>query len=160
MTNLCETRQVDKSQAEDMRGVDFKIDGLSVNAFVVSCYPSCLVLNLAPDFGKVVEASTRNMKELSPFLLLAGKAGWGVGNMNLFIVIVVFTFTGQVDELQDKWPPSDDATTSGKKVSADDILKDRRLSRRLRAYDDLDQSASRHSWWLGQKNYMQHAGRL
>lgn len=56
-TDLGQPRQIYQRQAEDMRRVDLKVDGLPVNALVVACYPSCLVLDLALDILKVCESS-------------------------------------------------------------------------------------------------------
>lgn len=56
------------------------------------------------------------------------------------VVVVFVALAGKVDELQDKWPTCDDATASREKVSANNVLKHRRLSRRLRSYYNLYKS--------------------
>jgi hypothetical protein len=69
VTYLCQTRQVDQRQAEDMGRVYFEVYGLSVDALVVTCNPGGFILNLPLNLGEVVEPPAGNMKELSPFLL-------------------------------------------------------------------------------------------
>jgi hypothetical protein len=57
----------------------------------------------------------------------------------------ILAFAGEVDKLQNKRSPCYDAAASGEEVPADDVLEDRRLSGRLRAYDNLDGSVLRIS---------------
>ena len=105
-----------------MRRVDLEVDGLPVDALVVSCYPRRLALNLLSDLIKVVELAPWDVEELAPFLLpcYARRCVWDVH----FIVLVgVFSVAGEVDELENERPPGDDATASGKKVSANDVLE-------------------------------------
>lgn len=129
MTNLGQTRQIDQRQTQDVGRVDFQVNGLPVDALVVSCYPRSLVLDLALDVGKVVEALAGNVEELSP-LLLAGNARGRVGNVD-FIVVVVVALAGQVDELENERSAGDDAAATGQEILADNVLEHRRLSRRL-----------------------------
>jgi hypothetical protein len=119
-----------------VRRVDLEVDGLSVDALVVSCDSGRLVLDLAPDLGEVVVSPPGDVEELSPFLL-SGDARGGVGNVDLIVFVGVFALAGQVDELQDERASGHDAVASGEKVSADDVLEHRRLSSRLRSDDDL-----------------------
>jgi hypothetical protein len=137
-TNLGQSRQIDERQAEDVRRVDFKVDGLPVDALVVSRYPRRLVLNFAPDVAKVVEAPTGRVQKLAPFLLLRRYAGRSVGGVRFVVLVYAFPLAGEVDELEDERPPCHDAAASGEKVSADNVLEDRRLSGRLRADDHLE----------------------
>jgi hypothetical protein len=110
-----------------MRGVDFEVYRLSVDALVVSCYPCCLGFDLAPNLGEVVELPPWNVEKLSPFLL-SRHTCWSMRNMYLVVVIRIVAFARKIDELEDERPPGHDAATSGEKVSADDILEYRRLS--------------------------------
>lgn len=81
-----------------MRGVDFEINGLSVDALVVSCYPCCLGLDFTLNLGEVVESPTRNVQKLGPFVL-ACDAGRSVGYVDFIVVRTVFAVAGKVDEL-------------------------------------------------------------
>tara|TARA_R110002003_G_scaffold59_19_gene5376 strand:+ start:1958 stop:2278 length:321 start_codon:yes stop_codon:yes gene_type:complete len=104
-----------------MRRVDFEVDGLSVDALVVSCYPRRLGFDFASDLGEVVELPPWDVEEFSPFLL-ASDTCWRVWDVH-FVALVLISLAGKVDELQNKWPPGNDATTSGEEVSADDVLE-------------------------------------
>lgn len=131
---LCETWQVDQSQVKNIRRVDLKVDRLAIDAFVVSSYPRGLVLDLPLDIAKIVEASVGYVMELSP-LAPTGRAGIPVGNMNSVKLDFIL---GDVDELKDQGSSSDDTTAAGQEISADDVLQHGRLSRRLRADDNLN----------------------
>jgi hypothetical protein len=61
--------------------------------------------------------------------------------MNLVALVGILVLAWEVDKLEDKRSPRYDATASGKEVPANDVLENRRLSRRLRAYDNLERSA-------------------
>jgi hypothetical protein len=124
---LGQTGQVDERQAEHVRRVDLEVDGLAVDALVVSCYPGRLVLNLAPDLGEVVVPPAWDVEKLAPFLL-ASNACWGVGHMDLVVVVCILALAGEVDELQNQGPSGHDAAASGQEVSADNVLEHRRLS--------------------------------
>lgn len=76
-----------------MRGIDLEVDGLPVDALVVSCYPRGLILDLALDLGEVVELPPWNMEELSPFLLSSNARG-RMGNVNLIIFVGIVAFAG------------------------------------------------------------------
>jgi hypothetical protein len=105
-----------------MRRIDLEVNGLSVDALVVSCYPGGLVLDLAPDLGEVVVSPPWDVEKLSPFLLSCNTC-WSVGNVHFVFVVGIFAFAGKVDELKDERPPSNNATTSGEEVSADNVLE-------------------------------------
>jgi hypothetical protein len=109
-----------------MGRVDFQVHGLTVDALVVSSNSGRLVLNLSLDLAKVVEATTRDVVELSPFVLTSNR-GRGVWHVDLIAVWSVGV-AGDVDELQDKRTTSDDAASSWKKVTTDNVLQYRRLS--------------------------------
>lgn len=56
---------------------------------------------------------------------------------------------GNVDELEDEGPASDDAAATGEEISTDDILKDGRLAGGLGAHHNLRIAlsvAGRNSW--------------
>jgi hypothetical protein len=124
VTNLRQPRQINKRQAEDVRRVDFEVDGLSVDALVVSCNSRRLGFNLALDLAKVVEFAPRDVEELAPFLL-AGYTRWGMWDVDLVVLVGIFAFAGKIDELENKRPSCYDAATSGEKVSADNIFEHR-----------------------------------
>lgn len=113
-----------------MRRVDFQVDGLSVDALVRARNARRLGLDLASDFLEVVEAATGHVVELSP-LVLSGHCCRSVWHVDFMIAGFVGTFGGQVDELEDERTAGDDAAATREEISADDILKDGRLSRRL-----------------------------
>jgi hypothetical protein len=104
--------------------VDFQIDGLAVDALVVSCYPRRLGLDFALYLGEVVDSPAGNVKKLAPLLLscYARRRMWDVYFVALVLVLAL---TGQVDELQDEWPPGNDAASSREEVPSDDILEHR-----------------------------------
>jgi hypothetical protein len=143
-TYLGQTGQVDKRQAEDVWGVHLQVDRLPVDALVVSRYPRCLGFDLAPDLCEVVESAPGNVQKLSPFLLSC-YAGGRVWHVDLIALLGIVALAREVDQLEDKRSPRDDAAASGKKVPADNVLEHRRLSRRLRAYDNLEGSVWRLS---------------
>jgi hypothetical protein len=126
-THLGQAGQVDQRQAEHVRRVDLEVDGLPVDALVVSCDPGRLVLDLAPDLGEVVVSPPGDVQELAPFLL-PGDARGGVGDVDLVVLVSVFALAGQVDELEDERASGHDAAASGQKVSADNVFEHRRLS--------------------------------
>jgi hypothetical protein len=105
-----------------MWGVDLQVDGLSVDALVVSCYPCRLVLDLASDLGEVVELPPWDMQELSPFLL-SSNTRRGVGDVHFILIVGIVAFAREVDELENERPSGDDATTSGQEVSSDNVLE-------------------------------------
>jgi hypothetical protein len=48
-------------------------------------------------------------------------------------------FVGRdIDELENERPPSDDSTTTGEEISADDVFEDGRFARGLGTYNDLE----------------------
>ena len=126
-TYLCKTRQIDQGQAQNMRRVDLEVDRLSIDAFVITRYPSRLCFDLALDLGEVVEPPSGLVEELAPFLLSCD-AGRGVRNVDFVVCGLVFAVAWEVDELQDEWPPCNDATSTRQEVPADDVLQNRGLS--------------------------------
>jgi hypothetical protein len=138
-TYLGQTRQINQRQTENVWGVHLQVDRLPVDALVVSRYPRCLGLNLTLDLAKIIEPPTGNVQKLSPFLLSCD-ACWGVWHVNFVAFLGILALAREVDQLQDKRSPRYDAAASGQKVPADNVLEDRRLSGRLRAYDNLQRS--------------------
>lgn len=122
--------------------VHLQVDRLPVDALVVSRYSRCFGLDLALDLCKVIEPPPGNVQELSP-LLLSCYAGRCVRHVDFVALFGIVAFAGEVDKLQNKRSPCYDAATSGEKVPADNVLEDRRFSRRLRTYDNLDRSVLR-----------------
>jgi hypothetical protein len=129
-TNLGQTRQIHKRQAEDMWRVDFQVDGLPVDTLVVSCYPGSLVFDFTLYLGEVVESSPGDVKKLSPFLLSSytRRCMW---NMYLISVLLVFVFAGKIDKLENERSPSYDSAATREEVSADNVLEHGGFSRRL-----------------------------
>lgn len=111
-----------------MRRVDLQLDRLPIDSLVVSSYPRSFVLDLALYLGELIEPPPRNMQKFSPFCLTSYACG-SVWDMDFVVVVGVFALAREVDELEDEWPPRNDAAASGQEVSADDVLKYRRLSR-------------------------------
>lgn len=107
-TYLCQTREIDQGQIENMRGVDLEVDGLSINPLVTSSDPRSLIFDFPLDIRKVGKSSVGNMVKLCPFRT-AGSIGRPVrvvrGIGSIFVL-------GNVDKLQDQWSTSADATAS------------------------------------------------
>ena len=121
VTNLCQTRQIDQRQAEDVWREDLQADRLPADALVVSRYPRRLVLDLALDLLEVEELAAGNVEELGE-LLLAGYACRCVWNVD-FIAVVFVAFAREVDELQNERSACDDAAATGQEIFADDVLE-------------------------------------
>jgi hypothetical protein len=134
--HLGQTWQIDQSQAQDVRGVDFEVDGLSVDALVRACDPVGLVFNLPLDFLEIVESTARNVVELSPFILTSDRLG-GVRDVDCVVFGFVGARGGNVDELQDERSPCYNAATARKEITANNVLEDRGFSGRLRTDSDL-----------------------
>jgi len=135
-SNLCQTRQVDQSQAQDMGRVNFEIDWLSVDALVATCDPGSLCFNLPLDLGEIVPSPAGYMMKFGP-LLLSCDTGRGVRDVYFVVRRFVLPFARHIDELENQRSPCDDTASSRQEISADDVLKDGRLSRRLRSNDNL-----------------------
>lgn len=118
-----------------MWGVDFEVYGLSINALVVSSNSCRLVLNLALHILEFREPPIRYVMEFGP-LGLCSNGSCGVRFRRIVIV------RGDVDKLEDEGSASNNATTTREKVSADYVLEDWGLSRRLRTYNDLEAGVS------------------
>lgn len=123
MTYLCQSRQIDKGQAENVWRVHLQVNRLPVDTLVVSCYSSCLGLDLAPDLREVIESLPRNVQKLSPFLL-SSYAGGCVWHMDLIAFLGIVALAWEVDKLENERSPCYDAAASREKVPANDVLED------------------------------------
>lgn len=121
---LCEAGKINKCQVEHMWGVDFEVDGLSVDSLVVARHSCCFVLDFALYIRKVIEAAVRDMVELGPFGS-SGKVGGPVGVGGRVEGTLVL---GYVDELQDQGSSSTNATAAGQKITTDNVFEDGGLS--------------------------------
>ena len=102
-----------------MGRVDFEVDGAAIDALIAAGNSSSLGLNLSADLGKVVEAAIGLMEELSKLGLLGG----GGDRLGVCVVLrSIIEAAGDVDQLQDQRATGDDAGSSGKKVSADNVF--------------------------------------
>lgn len=117
--HLCQAREVDQRQVQDIGRVNLEVDGLSDDALVVAGDPGGLVLDLSLDVGKIVESSVRNVVELCP-LGASRDSRRSIGVEGRIWRVIVF---GNVDELEDQRPPGADAAASGQKVAADDVFE-------------------------------------
>lgn len=126
-TRLCETGQIDQCETENVRRVDFEVDGLSVDALVTSCYPGRLILNLSLDLAKVIELAARNVTELAP-LILTGYTGGSVWYIELIAFRLVLSLAWHIDELQNERSSGDDAASTRQEIPSDNVLQHRRLS--------------------------------
>jgi hypothetical protein len=130
---LGQTWKINKRQVQDIRRVDLEVDGLPVDALVASCYSGCFILDLALDVAEIGEAAVRDVVELGPFRSTSlGRRSVWVSRLGSALI-----FIRDVDKLEDKRSPCDDAAASRKEVASDDILENRRLAGRLRAYHNL-----------------------
>jgi hypothetical protein len=133
---LCQAGQINQRQAQHMRRIYLEVDRLPVDALVAPCYARSFGFDFPFDLGEVIPSSSWNMVKLCPFLL-TGNAGWSVRHVYFVGGGFVVPFAGDVDELQNQWPPCDYATPPGEEVSADDVLEYGGFSRRLRSNDNL-----------------------
>ena len=99
-----------------MRRVDFEVYWLPVDALVVASYSRRLVLDFPLDILKLRKSSIRDVVELGPFWL-CGHSGRCVGFWRVVI-------GWDIDELENEWSPSHDPTTTGQKVSTNDVFED------------------------------------
>jgi len=97
---------------------------LPVDAFVATSDATGLVLDLALDLRKVIPPSTRDVIELSPFVLTCD-ASRRVWYMYLVILRLVVSAAGYVDELKYQGPPCDDSTASREEITADNVFENR-----------------------------------
>lgn len=130
---LGQARKINQSQVENMRRVDFQVYGLSVDSFVGTGDARRLILNLALNIGKVVETSVGDVVKLCPL----GASRCGGRAEAVLCGLRTVLILSNIDELQDKRPTGNDATASGQEISADNVLKDRRLACGLGADDNL-----------------------
>ena len=130
---LGETREVYKREVENMGGIYLQVDGLSVDCFVVACHPRCFVLDFAFDIREVGKSPVRNVMELGPFKASGSfrRPIWIWRSFRYRLIL------GHVDELENERPSRDDTASPRQEIAADDVLKDRRLSGRLRANHNL-----------------------
>lgn len=135
-TCLCKTWQIDQGKTEDMGRVDFEVDRLSVDAFVASRYPGSLIFNLPLDLVEVVKLATGYVTKLAP-LILSSYTGGSMWYVDLVAFRFVLVIAWNIDQLQYQGPSSDDAAATRQEVSANNVLKYRRLARRLRSYNNL-----------------------
>lgn len=98
--------------------VYLQVDGLTVDALVVSRYSCRFVLDFALHVLEVFKPSIGNVVKLCPFWLCSNtqRRMW---YMNFVSLIVA----GDVDQLQDEWPPCDDTAASWKKIAAHYVLQ-------------------------------------
>jgi len=105
-----------------MRRVYLQVDRLSIDALVVSCYPGSLCLDLPFYLGKVIKSPPGYMMELSPFLLSSYTSG-SMWDVDFIIGGLVVSLAGKIYELKNERSSSDDAASSRKEISADDVLE-------------------------------------
>lgn len=101
-----------------MRGVDLEIDRLTVDAFVATCDPRRLILNLSLDVRKISEPSAGNVMELGP-LRATSNSRRSIGVVEGIRRVLVLL---DVDKLKDQRSSGADATPPGEEISADDIF--------------------------------------
>ena len=129
---LCQARKIDQRQTQHMRRVDFEVYRLSVYALVASGNSRGFRFDFSLQLDKVIPTPPRVVVELGP-LLIAREVRLGPRSLRFRIAI-----GRNVDELEDEGTPSDDSASARQEVSADNVFQDRRLSGRLRPYDNLD----------------------
>jgi hypothetical protein len=66
---LCQSRQVNQRQAQDMWRVDLEVYGLAVNTLVISSYSRRFILYLPLDILELCESAIGNVVEFGPFWL-------------------------------------------------------------------------------------------
>src|SRR4051794_28087197 len=107
-THLCQTRQVDESQVQDIRREDLEVYGLAVDALVAAGDSRRLVLDLALDVAEVGKPPVRDVMELGP-LVPTSFVRVAVGAHGVLLLI-----PRDVDQLENKRSPGDDAAAAGK----------------------------------------------
>lgn len=130
---LGQAGKINEGQVENMRRVDFQVDGLSVDSLVGTGDARRLIFDLALDIGKVVETSIGNVVELCPL----GTSRSGGRAETVLCSVGGVLVLGNVDELQDKRATGNNTTASGQEISADNVLQDGRLACGLGADDNL-----------------------
>jgi len=131
--DLCKSRQVDEGKVQDVRGEDFEVDRLAIDALVAPRDSCGLVLDFPLDIAEVVEPPVGDVVKLGP-LVSGGLVGVPVRGTRVIIRLVA----GNIDELQDEGSPRHDAAATGKEISADDIFEHRRLAGRLGPNNNLE----------------------
>jgi len=99
--HLCQSWQIDKRQAEYMRRIDLEVDGLPVDALVVSSYSRSLIFNLPLDVLKVCEPPSHQVVELGPFLLSCDTRR-RMRHMYFITLWSVLALTWHIDELKNE----------------------------------------------------------
>ena len=111
-----------------MRRKYLEVYRLSVDALVTSGYSCRFSLDLLLYLGKILEFPAREMVEFCPFMLSC-HTGSRVRDRDFMSFGFVLTLTRNVNELENQRPPCDNAASSWKEVSTDNIFKYRRLAR-------------------------------
>ncbi len=145
---LCQAWEIDQGQVQDKGRVDLEVDGLAVDALVVTGNACRLVLNLPLDVGEVGEAAVGNVVELCP-LGAARRGGRSVRVAGRIRGVVIL---GDVDELEDQGPPCNDAAAAGQKVATDNVFEDRGLAGTLGSDDNLEDGMSFTRTGVGRKS--------
>lgn len=101
--------------------VDFEIDGLSVDALVVTSYSGCLILNLSFYVLEIREPTIGNVVKLCPFWLRCNTCS-SMRDMD-FVSFWRVILAGYVDKLQNERPSCDYSTSSGQEISPNNIFK-------------------------------------
>lgn len=114
-----------------MRRVNLQVDGWSIDSLIVSCYSRCFVLNFPLHILKLCKSPIGNVMKLGPFRLRS----YTRCCMRFWCIFLLWW---HIDELQNEGSAGHDPTTTGKEVSADNILEYRGLPRRLGTNDYLE----------------------
>lgn len=117
-TYLGQPWQINESQVENVRRVDFEVDGLPVDSLVGTSHSGRFVLDLSLYIAEIGEPAIRNMVEFSPFRL--ARSYWG--SVRILNWVWISVILGDIDELQYQRSPRDDTATTRKEISADDIF--------------------------------------
>jgi len=110
-TRLRQSWQINKRETEDMRRVNLEIDGLPIDALVVSSYSCSLILNLPLDVLKVCEPPSHQVVELGPFLLPC-YACRRMRYVHFITLWSVLALTWHIDELKNEGSPCYNAAAS------------------------------------------------
>ena len=88
-TNLGQTRQINQRQVQDVGRVDFEVDGMAVDALIVTRNSCSLILNFSLDIGKVRKPPAWDVDELGPLRTASGcgrfiRVALGIGRTLIF----------------------------------------------------------------------------
>ena len=117
-----------------MRGVNLEINGLAVDALVITGNSGGLAFNLPLHIRKVCEAAAGDVMKLCPL----GSSCSSRRSETIFHRVWKSFIFGDVDELEDKGSTGADATASREKVSADNIFENGGFASRLRSDNNLE----------------------